>query len=161
MASNLTVFLCTRGDHLHSRARLSRVDEWRVPDYLVQEMGLDIYQLTSVSIVHRIWTYWIIYLSKFKIPQCSWCFFWDQEEVKGETALWSQSSRAAHGFSKSQWSVAGLGALHLHPGVFSVWSVVRHWNFLPLFYQQSGSKLLKSLRQWWFVLDAITDQTCL
>lgn len=124
-------------------------------------MGLDIYQLTSVSAVHGIWTYWIMYWSELKILQCSWSFYWDQEEVKGETALWSQSSRAAHGFSKSQWSVAGLGALHLHPGVLSVWSVVSHWNFLPLFYQHFGSKLLKSLRQWWFVLDAITDQTCL
>lgn len=39
MASNLTVFLCARGFHLHSRARLSCVDEWRVPDYLVKGNG--------------------------------------------------------------------------------------------------------------------------
>ena len=36
MASNLTVFLRARGFYLHSRSRLSCVDEWRVPDCLVK-----------------------------------------------------------------------------------------------------------------------------
>lgn len=54
-------------------------------------MGLDIYQLTSVSAVHRIWTYWIIY-------RLSWKYFSAHEVFIGTRRRWK--ARQLYGHSR-------------------------------------------------------------